>query len=465
MASSAVVKPSEWVSADQIRSLSDALQDSQVRRQRRRDAYDRFLSLPIEPNPLYRGYGYFTNVDLTGIDAAARGARLLLPPAAPGVARIVHDAAGTHAEVPAHLVSAGVQVQVAVESERTRRAPSVPDDAVPDGPADRLSALSEALENRGYSLEIPDGVRAPVRVQDLTILSTPHEALSIHRRVRAGAGSQLLVTEEVYSTGTATPGQRFLASNTELDLAPDAKALHLTVHAPDLRTVSVYQRAATAAAASRLGWLWFGLGGYRTKARNRTRLVGNGSAVDDLQIFYGARDQSYDSAVHLTHEGTDTRGQSITRGVFTDQARGMSRGLVRIEKPAAKTLSFISEHAMLFSRGARSDTIPILEILCRDVKATHSTSVHPVDPEQVFYLTSRGISEPEATRMIGEGFLAYVLDRAPIPSLRASILPALEARWNGHELPWTPDGARALPPLEVTGSETAPEWRFDAKLR
>ncbi|EQD30836.1 SUF system FeS cluster assembly, SufBD, partial [mine drainage metagenome] len=53
--------------------------------------------------------------------------------------------------------------------------------------------------------------------------------------------------------------------------------------------------------------------------------------------------------------------------------------------------------------GARSDTIPILEILCRDVKATHSTSVAPVDPDRVFYLESRGHPTSSAVRMIGRG--------------------------------------------------------------
>ncbi len=250
-----------------------------------------------------------------------------------------------------------------------------------------------------------------------------------------------------------------------MTLGERAKCLVLTVHAPDLKAVSLQQRTASLAAASRLGWFWGGLGGFRSKTRNHTTLAGNGSVVDDLQIFYGSHDQSFDSSVHLTHTGTDTHGQSITRGVFTDQARGMSRGLVRIDHEARRTLSFISEHAMLLSKGARSDTIPILEILCRDVKATHSTSVHPVDTEQVFYLESRGFDEPQSVRMIGEGFLSYVLDRAPVNGLRDLLYPLVEARWNGADVVWDPNGARALPALAVTGTEGSPEWRFDAKLR
>jgi len=239
----------------------------------------------------------------------------------------------------------------------------------------------------------------------------------------------------------------------------------LTVHAPDLRTVSIYRRTATTGEDGRLGWLWNGFGGFRTKIRNHTMMTGRGSHVDDLQTFYGAKDQSFDSSVDLTHIATDTHGQSITRGVFRDSSRGMSRGLVRIEPAAAKTVVFISEHAMLLSPGARSDTIPILEILCRDVKATHSTSVAPVDPEKVFYLESRGMEESAAIRMIGEGYLSYVLDRAPIDGLRDTLYPNLAARWDGREIVWTPDAFPSLPALDVAGTESTPEWRFDAKLR
>ncbi len=255
------------------------------------------------------------------------------------------------------------------------------------------------------------------------------------------------------------------ASSVDLDLGADSKVVYLGVHAPDLRAVSVYRRTATTGARSRLAWVWNGLGGYRTKVRNHTQLTGEASAVLDLQSFYGMKDQSYDTSVNLTHIATDTHGQSITRGVFSDEARGMSRGLVRIEHQARKTISIISEHAMLLSKGARSDTIPILEILCRDVKATHSTSVAPVDAEKVFYLESRGIPAEDSIRMIGEGFLSYVLERAPIAGLREILYPALASRWEGGDLSWVEGKFPQLPALEVTGTEAAPEWRFDAKLR
>ena len=455
----------EWLSTEQVHDLSRSLSDPRSFADERREAHERFQRLPIEPNPLFRGYGYFSNVDLSALEPEATGAAVSLPPAIPGAIRVVQDVSGTRVLVPPELRSAGIELRTLAEVWSGPEAGVAQFLRGAEEPSDKLSALATALLNRGYRLEIPDGYTEPVRVQELSVLSTPHEAISVRRSIRAGSGAQLLVTEEVYATPGTPTAQRLYASSSDLDLGDRAKAIYLSVHAPDLRTVSIYRRTATTGEEGRLGWLWNGFGGFRTKVRNQTSLTGRGSHVDDLQTFYGAKDQAFDSSVDLTHVATDTHGQSITRGVFRDTSRGMSRGLVRIEQAAAKTVVFISEHAMLLSPGARSDTIPILEILCRDVKATHSTSVAPVDPEKVFYLESRGMEEQAAIRMIGEGYLSYVLDRAPIAGLRDTLYPDLAARWNGEEIEWRPDAYPSLPALEVAGSETAPEWRFDSKMR
>jgi len=462
---SAVPRFEEWLSSDEVSRLSTAQGDPAEFAHQRAEAYERFRELPIEPNPLYRGYGYFTNVDLTGVDPLANGSAVGVPPHMDGVVRIVHDVSGTRVDLPDRLARDGVRVTTLPEVFRSDKSTLHAFLRGAEVPPDRLTALATALLNRGYRLEVPDGFPLPLRVQEISILSVPKQALSVRRAFRVGAGVQLLATEEVYSTHGPPNGQRLYASSTDLDLADRSKTVFLTLHAPDLRTVSVYRRTATTGTDTRVGWMWNGFGGYRAKIRNHTHLTGRGSVAEDLQTFYGARDQSYDSSFDLTHSSTDTHGTSYTRGVFTDEARGMSRGLVRIEAEARKTVALISEHAMLLSRGARSDTIPILEILCRDVKATHSTSVAPVDPEKVFYLESRGVPQSEAIRMIGEGFLSSVFDRAPIAGLREILYPSLQARWDGNEIEWTDGHYPVLPSLEVTGTELTPDWRFDSKLR
>jgi Fe-S cluster assembly scaffold protein SufB len=461
----ALVAPSStWLPADAVDAISRAQGEPAEWREYRRKAHRAFVELPLEPNPLYRKYGYFGGVDLTGLDALARGSAVASPPLPEDTVQVLHDASGTRIELSGSVRDAGVS---AIPLERLASgADGTGFLRTDEPPGDRLIALAAATMNRGYRLVIPDRCPVPVRLREFAVLSAPHEGLSVRRQLNVGRGSHLLVTEEVYSTpGPAETTQRLYGSDTELQVGADARVGVLSVHAPDLRAVAIYRRQATVDARAKLAWLWAGFGGFRTRIRNRSLLPGQAANLTDLQMFFGVDDQHFDSAVDLVHVGTDTHGQSISRGVFRDRARGMSRGLVRIEKDARKTLSYLSEHAMLLSQGARSDTIPILEILCRDVKATHSSSVAPVDPERVFYLESRGIPADRAIRMIAEGFLSNVLERAPVAGLREFAYPLLDARWEGRSIPWGPEELPALPALSLTGTESDTDWRFDAKLR
>jgi Fe-S cluster assembly scaffold protein SufB len=454
-----------WVTEDAVRSLSERLQDPASLVGRRREALERFRVLPLEPNPLYQKYGYFSGVDLAGLDLVATGPELPRPVVGDRTVQVIHDAAGSHITLSPELQEAGVSVRDLRALWADGGDAALRFSGHSAGFTDRLTALGAATLNRGYSLDLPAKLKFPVRLQDISVLSRPREALSVHRQIAVGAGSSLLATEELFSTATPVDGQRLYASSTNVDVGPDGRADFLGVHAPDSKAISVYTRSGAVGDRGRLTWMWNGFDGFRTKLRTHTRLPGNGSHAEDLQTFLGSGGASYDSSVQITHIGTDTYGQSITRGVFRDESRGMSRGLVRIEHEARKTLSFLSEHAMLLSRGARSDTIPVLEILCRDVKATHSSSVAPVDPEKIFYLESRGIPLDASIRMIGEGFLSHVLERSPIPQLREALYPHLAARWEGRPISWAAEALPSLPALQSSGADATTDWRFDAKLR
>src|SRR5437899_4285802 len=79
--------------------------------------------------------------------------------------------------------------------------------------------------------------------------------------------------------------------------------------------------------------------------------------------------------------------------------------MMRVEKEAHHAESYLAGHSILLDKGAKSDSIPGLEILTNDVKATHSASVAQMDEEQLFYLASRCLSRSEAQKIIVEGFL------------------------------------------------------------
>lgn len=464
--SASVVNPSSWFRSDQVSAVGSHAGDPADVSAHRSKAFQAYQDLAPELNPLYKKYSYFAGIDLRGADPVPSGPAVRAPPAVEGTVVILHDAHGTTVQVPPSLARQGVKVLSLPEiwgapgSQRTEFLEAG------DPIRHKFGALNIALVNHGVDLVTPDDIATPVRVQDISVLSRPHEALSVRRRLRPGRGSKLLYTEEVYST-SSVDHQRLYSSSVDLAPGPGSEVVYMTVHAPDQEAVSFYSRHAVTAADDKIAWIWSGFDGLRTVTRNDSILAAPGGELEDLQTFYGDRRQAYDSAVEVVHRADDTRGQSISRGVYKDESRGMSRGLMRIESNTRKVFSYLSEHAMLLSPKARSDGIPSMEILsAKDVKAAHSHSVAPVDPEKIFYLESRGIAQSDAIRMIAEGFLAHVLDRAPIDGLRGVLTPALSSRWEGRPVLWGAEGALpSLPALSISKWGELGDWRLDTKLR
>lgn len=460
----ATTPPNEWFEERQVQAVASATHEPDTITAWRKEAFAAYLRLPVELNPLYKQYSYYAGVDLRGLDPARTGSAARAPPADETAVMVLHDARGTHLQVPEALARLGLKVSRVPEVLGSADAEAFVKVGHPQ--QDKFTSLNSSLLNRGLLLDIPDEFPAPVRVKDITVLSDPSEAIFVRRVLRAGKNSKLCYTEEVYST-EAKSRQRVYSSVVHAHTRPDAQVVYLTVHSPDPSAVSFYTREAETEQGSHLGWVWAGFDGLRTNYRNESHLAAPGSEIDDLQTVYGDGQAAYNNFVEVTHDQSDTRGQSITRGVFKDYARGTSRGMMRIQAKTAKVVSYLSQHALLLSKTARSETAPDLEILSsNDVKATHSASVAPIDPEKIFYLESRGIEARQATRMIAEGYLATVLDRAPIEGLRSALQPTLDARWDGRTVLWAAEGTLpALPPLKVAGWGDIGDWRHDTKLR
>ena len=90
---------------------------------------------------------------------------------------------------------------------------------------------------------------------------------------------------------------------------------------------------------------------------------------------------------------------------------------------------------VLLSEKSRAESIPELEVLADDVKASHGAASAPVDVNQIHYLQSRGLSESEASALIVEGFLMdafrEIKNEAIISALRTRLLVHLECLMNG----------------------------------
>jgi len=143
------------------------------------------------------------------------------------------------------------------------------------------------------------------------------------------------------------------------------------------------------------------------------KLVGRGAKLSVLGAFFLNNKDEVKVNVDIDHIAPDTTSDTVIKSVLTDTAVGSFYGLVSIKKGAKNTNTFFREDALLLSDSAKAEAIPSLEIDENEVKAGHASTVGPVDAEQLFYLTSRGITQKEARKLIVQGYFTGVLNQLP----------------------------------------------------
>ncbi|MEN4336592.1 SufD family Fe-S cluster assembly protein, partial [Streptococcus pyogenes] len=63
-----------------------------------------------------------------------------------------------------------------------------------------------------------------------------------------------------------------------------------------------------------------------------------------------------------------------------------------------------------------------------EVTAGHAASIGQVDPEDMYYLMSRGLDQETAERLVIRGFLGAVIAEIPIPSVHQEIIKVLDEK-------------------------------------
>lgn len=125
-------------------------------------------------------------------------------------------------------------------------------------------------------------------------------------------------------------------------------------------------------------------------------------------IFIGNKDDIYNLDIKSKHYIKETYSNILSKGVLLNNSRALFNGLIKINKIANKSIGYQKLDVLLMSKNARGDAIPNLEIDTNDVKCSHGASIGKINPEKIFYLMSRGLSEKDAKLKIIEGFIKEI---------------------------------------------------------
>ena len=102
-------------------------------------------------------------------------------------------------------------------------------------------------------------------------------------------------------------------------------------------------------------------------------------------------------------------------------------GKIIIAKKAFQTNSYLNNKTLVIGEGTKNTTRPILEIQADDVKASHGATTGRVREDDVYYLTSRGLSKKEAEEIIVEGFFESLVAKIEDEDVREKVLVGVKS--------------------------------------
>lgn len=293
----------------------------------------------------------------------------------------------------------------------------------------QLAALHAALWNGGVFLYVPKNVEIDAPLQSIFLLDEAGAVFAPHVLIVAEANSKVTYVDNYISVNLG--GKIVHNGSAEVFVKPGAKVQFATVHHLGEQATDLTFRRAIVENDGSIEWIVGEMNGGDSASETLSILQGNGSSSDAKVIAVGSGSQRLNYTTKAVHFGKSSSSQMITRGVMRESATAIINGITKIEKGATKADGQQTEKVLMLSPKARGDANPILLIDEDDVTAGHAASVGQVNPEQIYYLMSRGITRAEAERLIIYGFLAPVVSDIPLEPLQ-KLLQALVERKLGQ---------------------------------
>jgi len=276
-----------------------------------------------------------------------------------------------------------------------------------------FEALNGALWEDGIFIYVPDDtvVENPIHIRHEASLGRGRQ---FHRVLAViGNNSEVSIIDEYDGGSDGTDGHGYTNSAVEIFGGRDSRIRYVSLQQQSGGVTSYLTQRARIDAGGNIQTIPLVFGAELSKQNFGIMLNGPGAESAIYGLLFGSGRQRFDNHTLHHHASGQTLSNIDFKVVLRDKAQSAYTGLIRIEHDAPTCQAYQENRNLLLNKGAKAETIPELEILNEDVTCTHGATVGPIDPEMVFYLTSRGMMPDDAVRMVVSGFVAKTLGRMP----------------------------------------------------
>lgn len=306
--------------------------------------------------------------------------------------------------------------------------------ALPAGVADIESGMGKELDSfvkngadNTFFFQVSGQVSEPLSITHS--LDTEQPLMRNHWGIIAEEKSSLTVVQ--ITRGDAPHG--IFTSLTQIEARPDSLVRLIQVELLGEKSRSWNAVGARIGKGAKVELIRVILGGRTAACGSLAMLEDYKGAYELNTAYFGHQDQYLDFNDIARHIGRETSSELYTAGALADESSKILRGTIDFIKGAARSVGHENENVLLLSSSSRNKTVPL--ILCGEeqVEGQHAATLGRFDEKQLYYLTSRGLSQIQAKRLMVEARFTPILDQLPDKALRAEILELIERRLERHE--------------------------------
>ncbi|WP_028973789.1 SufD family Fe-S cluster assembly protein [Spirochaeta cellobiosiphila] len=113
----------------------------------------------------------------------------------------------------------------------------------------------------------------------------------------------------------------------------------------------------------------------------------------------------------VEHHAPETISDTSFRCVLYDSATSIFAGNIKIPKGSSGSEGYEENKNLLLGEDCFTHAIPQLEIIENDVKCSHGATVSSTEPEELYFLMARGLTQKAAEELLVRSFYRDILDK------------------------------------------------------
>jgi Fe-S cluster assembly protein SufB len=276
----------------------------------------------------------------------------------------------------------------------------------------KFAALNSAVWSGGSFIYVPPGVKVEMPLQAYFRINAENMGQFERTLIIVDEGAYVHYVEgctaPIYTTDSLH------SAVVEIVVKEGGRCRYTTIQNWSQNVYNLVTKRAVAYGNATMEWVDGNLGSKLTMKYPSIWLMGEGAHGEVLSIAFAGEGQHQDAGGKCVHVAPNTSSVITSKSISKDGGRSSYRGLLEVAKGAHGSRSKVVCDALILDEDSRTDTYPYIRIDENNVDIGHEATVSKIGEEQLFYLMSRGLSEPEAAAMIVSGFVEPITKELPL---------------------------------------------------